>query len=276
LDTVPVPTHSATPADRATALASRFSYDELAHIYNACRVDYIVPMPMNARRMEEYVRDYDVALDSSIVTFNGDGETTGIGMLGLRDQRAWFTRLGVIPDRRGHKVGQYLMETLMTHARSSGATRGQLEVIEGNTPAHNLFLKLGFEITRKLLVIRRPPGKLDSAPPPVEPLTPDEIRICLAQRMDTPSWLDETASLLHAGNLTGLRLGDRWIVYRKSAVQLSAFVFSHPDPDLICAVHHQHPLLDTKIENVDVGCWSAFHAAGYVEAFSRLEMLTTL
>jgi hypothetical protein len=31
--------------------ASRFNYDELTAIYNQTRVDYMIPMPMNAARL---------------------------------------------------------------------------------------------------------------------------------------------------------------------------------------------------------------------------------
>ncbi len=265
-------------ADRSVLPASQYTFEALAQIYNQGRVDYIVPMPMNARRMEEYVRFYDVALDASVVTVNGDAEETGIGMLGLRDTRCWVTRLGVIPEGRGHKVGQFIMETLLTRGKDRGATLAQLEVITGNEPAHRLFRKLGFEPRRDLLIIRRPPGAVKDSVPDYTPLTPEDIPLCLAQRPDQASWLDETPSLLHAGQLEGLRVGADWIIYRKTAVQLSAFVFSESsDPTaLIRCVHHRYPLLDTKIENVDLSRWPAYQAAGYFEAFARIEMTCSL
>jgi GNAT superfamily N-acetyltransferase len=89
---------------------SKYTFAELADIYNQSRVDYIVPMPMNAKRMEAYVRSYDVDLDASIVVFDSAGLMAGVGMLGLREDRAWITRVGVLPDRRGHNLGLFLME----------------------------------------------------------------------------------------------------------------------------------------------------------------------
>jgi len=276
----PAPPHiaNAGQSNRSVVSASEYTFAALAQIYNQGRVDYIVPMPMNARRMEEYVRYYDVALDASVVMLNSDGEESGIGMLGLRDHRCWITRLGVIPERRGHKVGQFIVESLIDMGRRRGATLAQLEVITGNEPAHALFRKLGFEQRRNLLVIRRPPGAVIDAVPTSTPLTPDEIKVCLSQRPDQASWLDETASLLHAGQLEGLRVGDEWIVYRKTPVQLSTFVLSDSaDPAaLIRCVHHRYPMLDTKIENVDVSRWSAYQEAGYFEAFARIEMTCAL
>jgi hypothetical protein len=43
--------------------ASQFTLDELTGIYNQTRVDYMVPMPMNAARLAEYISVYDVDLD---------------------------------------------------------------------------------------------------------------------------------------------------------------------------------------------------------------------
>jgi ribosomal protein S18 acetylase RimI-like enzyme len=40
----------------------------------------------------------------------------GVNMLGLREGRAWITRLGVLPTTRRHGVGQILMESLMQKA----------------------------------------------------------------------------------------------------------------------------------------------------------------
>ncbi|MCS7069886.1 MAG: GNAT family N-acetyltransferase, partial [Anaerolinea sp.] len=112
----------ATGTNCAAVSAAHFSFDELAAIYNQTRVDYIVPMPMNGKRMEEYVRWYDVDLASSVVTINSDGDIAAIGMLGLRGARAWITRLGVIPRRRQHGLGQFTLETLLQAARRRGAT----------------------------------------------------------------------------------------------------------------------------------------------------------
>ncbi|MDX2075052.1 MAG: GNAT family N-acetyltransferase [bacterium] len=270
---------------------SAYNYTELAEIYNQARVDYIVPMPMNNKRMQEYVQNYDISLDGSVVAINGDNLPCGVGMLGLRDKRGWITRLGVIPDRRKHHVGQAMMESLIGSAQDQGATLIQLEVILGNDPARLLFEKLGFVPTRELLVIRRPP----SAPTPnlaydsLKPITLSEADIpaILASRTDTPSWIEETRSLLNTTNLRGLRLvsdaGESgWIVFQRSPFQLTHFVLNYSDTwvakALLYHVHKEHPMQDTKIENVDVGdqLWDIYQQMGYLEIFRRTEMFLHL
>jgi ribosomal protein S18 acetylase RimI-like enzyme len=273
--------------------AAVYTFEELAQIYNESRVDYIVPMPMNARRMEEYVRHYDVSLQSSVVAVTHDGETVGIGMLGLRGERAWITRLGVIPNGRGQRLGLFIAETLLQQAVARGARQTQLEVILGNAPAHQLFLKFGFEETRELLVLRRPPGAPEAsslnalAGAQVEPLSDEEVVACLNSREDEPAWIEENASLLKAGGLTGLRVtlppyngsGEAvgWIVVSKNAFQMTHFVLGGSPRaalPLLLAIHRQFPRHDTKLENLpaDSPLWPHFQQAGYFEAFRRTEM----
>jgi ribosomal protein S18 acetylase RimI-like enzyme len=270
--------------------ASRYTFAELAEIYNQTRVDYIVPMPMNARRMQEYIHSYDIDLDASVVAFDRDDQMAGIGMLGLRDDRAWITRLGVLPDRRGNNLGRFLMDSLLDEAVKHGARLAQLEVIKGNLPARNLFLRLGFRDTRELLVIRRPPGK----PSPelfiegeTVPLTPEAIESCLAEERGCgASWLDESRSLAQAGGLRGLRmtLSDGqtgWAVYQATPLQLAYLVLHTPALNrdtmaqaLLYAIHASNARQDTKVENLaalDLR-WPVYQRLGYVEAFRRIEM----
>lgn len=75
--------HTAVPGYYAVT-CSQYNFAQLAEIYNATRIDYIVPMPMNARRMEQYVKMYDVSLEASSVIFNTGHEMVGLGMVGVR------------------------------------------------------------------------------------------------------------------------------------------------------------------------------------------------
>jgi ribosomal protein S18 acetylase RimI-like enzyme len=295
-----LPLHTAIPhfklenlSDQIAIPASHFNFEELAEIYNQSRVDYIVPMPMNARRMEEYIHNYDIDLDASAVSLNPNDEITGIGMLGVRDERAWITRLGVIPTKRGRKTGQFLVESLLHQARHRNVNRVQLEVIKGNDPAYNLFLKFGFQETRELLIIRRPPGipttrQLED--PSMRPLPVHEITTLLKERLYEPSWIEETRSMLKAGNLKGFEIklenGDfGWIIFQLKAFQMEHVVFHTSAEDseaiirlLLYTLHQQYAKQDTKVENLPADClaWPIFQEKGYVEAFRRIEMMLDL
>lgn len=267
---------------------SHYSYPELAELYNQARTDYIVPMPMNARKMQEYVEHYDIDLELSAVAIDKeDEEPNGICMLGVRGDRTWITRLGVIPVRRRRKSGEFLMRVLLEESRKINARLVQLEVIKGNEPAYRLFRKLGFEETRELLVIRRPPGAPDPSFIPqmhVAELTDAEIAACLQRREDGAAWTEETQSLHNKQSLKGLHVelpgGEAgWIVFHYTPFQLGHFVLASDVSDnmlyaLIVAVHNAYPLHDTKIENLaaDHPTWPQFQRSGYMEAFRRIEM----
>lgn len=128
-------------------------------------------MPMNAARLTEYISVYDVDLDHSLVAMQGD-EMRGVAMLGVREGRAWITRLGVIPTTRRTGVGEALTVGLLEQARKLNINFDMLEVIKNNTPAHTLFLKLGFYEIGELLVLRRSPV------PPPDPV------VASAERLD--------------------------------------------------------------------------------------------
>ncbi|MFQ3536591.1 MAG: GNAT family N-acetyltransferase [Aggregatilineales bacterium] len=283
------------PSSRAVAaLASRYTFDQLANIYNQARVDYIVPMPMNGKRMAEYIRDYNIDLDASAVALNGDNIELGVCMLGIRGPRAWITRLGVIPERRGKHIGQFLTELMLENAQALGAQRVQLEVIKGNEPATRLFYKLGFEPIRDLLVVRRPPSlpsqTLSIAGAEFESLDQAQIAACLAEYEQTQhaAWTEEAISLRNGGALRGLRAtlpgGERgWLIFQCLPFQLTHFAFggvlSQPVLQaLLYQLHTTYSAQDTKVENlpIDHPVWPIMQRFGYIEAFQRLEMYRML
>ena len=255
------------------------------------RIDYIVPMPMNAKRMQEYVKYYDVDLDASLVTLNEKREVFGIGMFGWRKDRGWITRLGVVPETRRGGTGSYFMEHFLRMALERDARLTQLEVIKNNEPAHRLFLKSGFVETRELLIIRRPPA----APAHDTPLSMPEIRILedkeipmyLEARHPEVSWVEETISMLNAEGLMGLEMNfpsgeTGWVIYQFTPFQLSRVVLSPQAREnhslafsLLYYFHEKYPHHDTKIENLDVldPTWKAFQKMGYLEVFRRIEMV---
>jgi GNAT superfamily N-acetyltransferase len=267
--------------------AIQFTYNELVTAYNQTRVDYIVPMPMNAARLQEYVHTYDVDLELSCVAME-DEHVLGLAMLGVRPGHTWVTRLGVLPVKRRRGTGQLLMECLIEQARNLDVGYVTLDVIKHNDPALRLFLKLGFREMRELMVIRRPPG------PPANGIGPYKVNLLdyhhavalLHQRRAIPSWLDERESLINAGNLAALRVelptGDwGWLVYQKTVFQLARLVLQTEAGDphrvglaLTHALHTLHPALDTKSENLPINSpqWPAMQEMGYIESFRRIEM----
>lgn len=271
--------------------ASAFSFEELTEAYNHTRVDYLVPMPMNAARLREYVETYDVDMDCSVVAVDGN-EVLGLAMLGVREDRAWITRLGIIRSKRRSGTGWRLVTHLIDQARKKNAAYIIIEVIKNNVPAHNLFRKAGFHETRELLVLRRPPGppKLEAPAGEIKTLGYPEAIHLLRNRSSTPSWLDETESLLNAGNLAAfyaiLDDGSKgWLVYQNTVFQLGRLVIQTDEGNpisvgraLLYHLHCVHSAQDTKTENLPKNDphWPAFKELGYLEVFDRIEMVLPL
>ena len=130
--------------------ANTFTVAELTDIYNQTRIDYIVPMPMNVTRLNEYIHNYDLDLTRSAVAM-ADGDAIGLAMLGVREDHTWITRLGVVPGKRHLGAGEALMRYVIKQSWDLNVEYIVLEVILNNVPAYRLFRKLGLQENREIL-----------------------------------------------------------------------------------------------------------------------------
>ena len=275
--------------------ATAFTLQELADAYNETRIDYIIPMPMTVERLRNYIKVYDVDLTCSCAAVR-DGEILGIGMLGVRAERGWVTRLGVLPSGRRQGVGRNIMNFLLNAAHARDLPEVWLEVIEGNNPAHELFQSLKFEETRELLVARRPPAFREIAPGEVverphvrnvRSLSHEGTLALLNSRSDEPNWLNQTESLSNVDELSALVVdtedgGHGWVTYKTSLLRLTRIVVNvaQGDPAGVAAavlqtLHEFYPTQDAIAENIpeDDPKWPGFLQVGYFEAFRRIEMM---
>jgi ribosomal protein S18 acetylase RimI-like enzyme len=273
--------------------ANQFTIEELTDIYNQTRMDYIVPMPMNAKRLAEYIHVYSGDLSASCVIVDDDGPC-GLGILGVRPNRAWITRLGVVAEKRKSGAGRLIMDFLIESAQNKGINTIWLEVIQGNKPAHNMFNRYGFKKTRELLVIRRPPNfvsddiaELDAFIEDIEPIARGVALDLLTHRRERPNWLNETESMENVANLGALMIRCQdgcggWASFDVGKFQLTRIVVEVTcgDPVLVSAallraIHRHYPTKDTVIENIaaDDPKWPGFQKLGYFDSFRRVEMV---
>lgn len=268
--------------------ADRFTMQQLADLYNQTRVDYLIPMPMNANRLAEYVHDFDVSLAHSLVIREKDGPYLGLCMLGLRPAQGWITRLGVLPASRRRGMGTVMMDELLETVERMGLPSTLLEVIKNNTPAHQLFLAKNFQLTTEYLVLRRAPY---SATLPLQGCTYWLDRNGALDALDAYphhlTWINAIPSMRNSSNLQGLRLeladGSKgWLVFRYYRFALTHLVIhtEQGDPDivgrqLLMHLHARHPRQDSLAENIDMADphLHAFSMLGYFENFRRLEMI---
>ncbi len=272
--------------------ADQFTLEELTEAYNQTRVDYLVPMPMNVAKLREYTQIYDVSLPHSVVVVSDD-LILGLGMLGVRKNRCWITRLGVLPYGRRLGTGSTIMNALIERAGNHNFNKAWLEVIKGNDPAHRLFNRFGFTETRELIVGRRPPAP-NKTPPPQEidrvtTLDHEEAIILLSHRAKRPNWLNEVETMHNARNLSALLVelkngGRGWVTYHAGLLQLTRIIVevTAGDPEEVTAtvlhvLHQRHRRQDAIAENLpDDEQWLGFQRMGYFDSFRRIEMVKNM
>ncbi|MBN1667240.1 MAG: GNAT family N-acetyltransferase [Anaerolineales bacterium] len=267
--------------------ASQFTIEELTDAYNQTRVDYLVPMPLNAARLREYIQNYDVDMPRSVVALDGN-EIRGINMLGVRAGRTWITRLGVLPAKRRQGTGEAMMHYLLEAADQLGYPFMILEVIKDNVPAHTLFKKLAFNETRELLILRRAPdGQYESPQGQTNWLAGKDALVLLESYPEPLAWTNQVETYRNAGDAQALQVelmdgSCGWLVFRQQRFYLSHFVFHTTAGDpvrvanaLLAQVHNRFTQLDTHTENIaaDDPHLPAFWNFSYFEAFRRIEMV---
>jgi ribosomal protein S18 acetylase RimI-like enzyme len=266
--------------------ASHFSIQTLTDAYNKTRVDYMVPMPLNASRLAQYIRIYDIDVENSVVAKDGE-QILGINMLGIRRNRTWITRLGVLPVKRRQGSGEYMTRYLLNISDQIGQEKITVEVIKNNTPAHNLFKKLGFIETRELIVMRRPPnGDYLTPSAKIDWLESDAVFELLSAYPNNLAWTNQLETYVNFGTISGIYCtlpdGHRgWMIYRKDNFYLTHFILHTESGEptkvaqaLLAGLHKKYPKLDTHIENIPIDDphLPAFRFFGYLEAFRRIEM----
>lgn len=275
--------------------ADKFSLQQLVDAYNQTRVDYIVPMPMNVARLNEYIKHYDIDLTSSWVAMKEDA-IHGLGMLGIRKDRAWITRVGVLPSGRRKGTGRAIIERLLQSAAERHLTTIWLEVIKGNEPAYQLFLTSGFQPTRELVVARRPPdlrafsgnGHFNGGNIlRIVDLSRSAAFYLLDNRHTRPNWLIESESFYNVDDLQAIFVEcedgtQGWAICQPNKFQLKHIVVEalYGDPasvtcSLLKAIHERYSTRDAIMENLPAQdpTWPGFINAGYFDVFRRIEMV---
>lgn len=291
--------------------ASDFTLDELTQAYNQTRTDYLIPMPMNPDRLNEYITLYDVDLHYSRVAVVGES-IVGLAMLGRRGDQGWVTRLGVLPEGRRQGIGSAMLRALLEQAALHDIPEVWLEVIKGNHPAYELFRQYDFQPTRELIIGRRPPSTSHNAAAllaarKIYYLQHEEVIDLHCARRERMNWLNAVDSMrnvrrlaasladgepndgipLHQmPHLSGIMVefhdGSRgWVTYLATTLELKriSVEVTHGAPILVTAcllelLHRLHAAQDAVVENVpDDERWRGFERAGYFEVFRRIEMV---
>lgn len=111
--------------------------------------DYLVPIQLDLPHFFDLLRTAHVDINLSQIVVSEQG-ALGAALVARRGWSSRLAGMSIIPEARGKKVGQWLMEQLINHARQRGDRRMELEVIEQNEPAVKLYRKIGFQTMRRL------------------------------------------------------------------------------------------------------------------------------
>ncbi len=266
-------------------------FDVLLKTFNAGYRGYIVPLKLEADQLRGHISSQQIDLRASRIAY-ADGDPVGVALLGIREKRGWIGGVGVRPDCRGKGIGRKLMEGVLEAARGRGLETVTLEVIDGNKNAHELYRKLGFAETRRLLILEC------AAPPDVPDSDVTIMRVKPAEALAYYEVFHETANpwqrqaeALHPATekLSGwaARRDDEMVAYGlgyagEKGVQWVDVAAAPGETEalgaLVASVHSEHPDVAARIVNLgeDDPLWPTLGRLGYVEKMAQFEMLLEL
>ncbi len=270
--------------------ASDVTIEELVAAFNTGYAGYTVPVQLENDLMLRHIAQNNINLAASRLA-HMDGEIVGVGLLARREQRGWIGGMGIHSAHRGQGIGRQLMNALLDSARSMALAQVQLEVIEGNDAAFNLYKSLGFEVTRRLLILQCVRLHDVDAAVPVRSIPAEEALHYYEEFHSVPNpWQRERESLqVLAAGMTGWLAGedDHPVAYAIGhssgrVVNLADVGFRIGEEStlrgLIAYVHRQQPGASAQLANLgeDDPSWPVLSTLGYEPSMSQFEMKIVL
>jgi GNAT superfamily N-acetyltransferase len=151
---------------------------------------YVVPVDVSARGYEQRFRPENVDPFSSYVYIR---ENRPVAVI-LIARRGWTSRvaaMAVAPEERGRGFGKRIISGAIREATRRADRTMLLEVFEHNTPAVNLYTRLGFRPLRRLVGYSREPGGAgpDAVDVPSELDTLDVARVVATEGETGLPWM---------------------------------------------------------------------------------------
>jgi ribosomal protein S18 acetylase RimI-like enzyme len=131
--------------------------DHLYSAFVAAFSDYQVDMRMSREQFDYRLLRDGIDLNKSVGAFK-ENELVGFCISGVGtwqgEKTIYDAGTGVVPQHRRHGIGKEMFNFMLPRLKETGVSRYLLEVMTSNEPAVNLYRKLGFIDTRKLIVFR--------------------------------------------------------------------------------------------------------------------------
>lgn len=270
--------------------ASEIPFDDLVDVFNTGYAGYTVPVQLETDLMRRHIAQNDINLDLSRVAWL-DGELVGVGLLAQRDTRGWIGGMGVNSAYRRQGIGRQIMDELLTVAAAHHFTQVQLEVIEGNDAAYNLYESVGFKVTRRLLILQcvRLPTVATSTPVTTT-TTEDALRHYHRLHTVSNPWQREPKSLYRQAEIMTAWLAgdadspDAYVIGRNTGRVLHIADVAFRDGEgallraLLAYIQRQQTGMTAQLPNLaeDDPAWPVLSTLGYEPSMSQFEMVRVL
>ena len=114
---------------------------------------YFIPMNLSLDAYVAKLGNEGISPALSVVMYDGD-VPIGFVLQAVREERgqkiAWNGGTGIVPDYRGKKLGTLLMEQALNVLADQEVTVATLEALSMNTPAIELYKKVGYDVVDTL------------------------------------------------------------------------------------------------------------------------------
>lgn len=130
-----------------------FNLSELAEHLNSSFKGYLVEIKFSPAMVNYMLRQDHVDLSASQVVLEA-GQPVGVALIARRGWTSRVAAMGISSERRGQRIGEWLMRQIISQAGERQDRTLVLEVIEQNHPAVRLYQKLGFQTQRRLVGYR--------------------------------------------------------------------------------------------------------------------------
>lgn len=212
-------------------------FERLLAKFSEAFENYAVPFDLDLTRFRNHINLNAIDLSRSVGCFEGD-ELIGFSLNGFGvwkgKETVYDAGTGVIPSHRRRGASEAMFNFMVPAFKRAGAQQYLLEVITDNTPAVNLYKKLGFGIERELMFMEAPAALTEGTQPngdiAIRPMTAAEIVPLASLWHADPSWQNSNEAVARSESLKTILgafvEGDcaGYIVYSKGLGRIAQFV----------------------------------------------------
>jgi ribosomal protein S18 acetylase RimI-like enzyme len=199
--------------------------------------DYALPFELDPMKFRNHINLNAIDLGRSVGCFDGE-ELVGFSLNGFGcwkgKETVYDAGTGVIPSHRRRGASEAMFAFMVPIFKKAGAEQFLLEVITHNTPAVNLYKKLGFHIERELMFMEAPAALHEDTQPnneiEIRPMTAAEIVPLAALWHAEPSWQNSNEAIArseHLKTILGAFVEGQcagYIVHSKNLGRIAQFV----------------------------------------------------